>query len=69
MALYWQLPVLVPLLVPDREEAIARALSLARPGDSVVIAGKGHEDYQIIGSERRQFDDRVVARRLLNSQG
>ena len=45
----------------DRRAAIARAIELARPGDSVLIAGKGHEDYQIIGSETHHFDDREVA--------
>jgi UDP-N-acetylmuramoyl-L-alanyl-D-glutamate--2,6-diaminopimelate ligase len=50
----------------DREAAIDQALDLARAGDSVVIAGKGHEDYQIVGSERRHFDDREVCRRILN---
>ena len=48
-------------VVPDRREAIARAIALANPGDSVLVAGKGHEDYQIIGSEVRHFDDREVA--------
>lgn len=47
--------------VPDRREAIERALALARPGDSVVVAGKGHEDYQIIGGRTIPFDDRRVA--------
>lgn len=42
---------------PDRRAAIARALAAAAPGDVVVIAGKGHEDYQIIGQERRRFSD------------
>jgi UDP-N-acetylmuramoyl-L-alanyl-D-glutamate--2,6-diaminopimelate ligase len=46
------------LLVPDRREAIRLAVSLARPGDAVLVAGKGHEDYQIWGAERRHFDDR-----------
>ncbi|MGA8573446.1 MAG: hypothetical protein WB560_13355, partial [Desulfobaccales bacterium] len=46
------------LLIPDRREAIRLAISLARPGDAVLVAGKGHEDYQIWGSERRHFDDR-----------
>ncbi|MFO7638769.1 MAG: UDP-N-acetylmuramoyl-L-alanyl-D-glutamate--2,6-diaminopimelate ligase, partial [bacterium] len=54
-----------PVVLPDREEAIARALGAARPGDCVVIAGKGHEDYQLVGNVRRGFDDRQVARRLL----
>jgi len=49
----------------DRREAIELAIRVARPGDSVVIAGKGHEDYQIIGRERLPFDDRAEARRAL----
>ncbi len=49
----------------DRREAIALAIQSARPGDTVVIAGKGHEDYQIIGRERLPFDDREEARRAL----
>jgi len=53
------------LVCPDRREAIKLALELARPGDLVLIAGKGHEDYEIVGRERRPFDDRVEARRAL----
>jgi UDP-N-acetylmuramoyl-L-alanyl-D-glutamate--2,6-diaminopimelate ligase len=49
----------------DRREAIELAIASARPGDTVVIAGKGHEDYQIIGRERLPFDDREEARRVL----
>jgi UDP-N-acetylmuramoyl-L-alanyl-D-glutamate--2,6-diaminopimelate ligase len=51
------------LVVPDRREAIRLAVKLAGLGDGVLIAGKGHEDYQIWGAERRHFDDReeVVA--------
>jgi len=45
----------------DREAAIARAIEMARDGDAVVIAGKGHETVQIIGSDRLHFDDREVA--------
>ena len=48
-------------VIPDRREAIARAVALAQAGDSVLIAGKGHENYQIIGSETIHFDDREVA--------
>ncbi len=50
------------LVIPDRRRAIAGALSMAKPGDVVVLAGKGHEDYQIIGEQKMHFDDREVAR-------
>jgi len=53
---------------PDRRSAIARALSLAEPGDVVVIAGKGHEQGQEIDGEKLPFDDRDVARRLLRER-
>lgn len=46
---------------PDRRKAIFASLKMARPGDLVLIAGKGHEDYQIIGSQKHHFDDREVA--------
>jgi len=49
----------------DRREAIALAFRQARPGDIVVLAGKGHEDYQIIGDKRLPFDDRKVATAIL----
>ena len=48
-------------VVPDRRDAIARAIAVANPGDAILIAGKGHEDYQIIGTEKHHFDDREVA--------
>ncbi|HYK82646.1 MAG TPA: UDP-N-acetylmuramoyl-L-alanyl-D-glutamate--2,6-diaminopimelate ligase [Gemmatimonadales bacterium] len=48
----------------DRRRAIARALELARPGDTVLLAGKGHETYQIVGTEKQPFDERVVVREL-----
>lgn len=48
-------------IVCDRRAAIAAALAHAQAGDSVLIAGKGHEDYQLVGDEVRSFDDRVVA--------
>ncbi|MBI2344007.1 MAG: UDP-N-acetylmuramoyl-L-alanyl-D-glutamate--2,6-diaminopimelate ligase [Deltaproteobacteria bacterium] len=50
---------------PDRRTAIAQALRQATAGDVVLVAGKGHEDYQIIGTERRHFDDREVIRECL----
>ena len=52
----------------DRREAINRAIGEARAGDIVVIAGKGHEDYQIIGEEKRHFDDREVALEALSAR-
>ena len=48
-------------VVPDRREAIRLGVELARPGDVVLIAGKGHEAVQIVGTERVPFDDRAVA--------
>lgn len=52
-------------VILERAQAIERAIVAARAGDVVLIAGKGHETYQIVGSERRAFDDRVEARRAL----
>jgi UDP-N-acetylmuramoyl-L-alanyl-D-glutamate--2,6-diaminopimelate ligase len=49
--------------VADRREAIRLAVRLARPGDVVLLAGKGHEDYQIIGTSKHHFDDREEAAR------
>ena len=46
------------IIEPDRHKAIAVALEMARSGDIVFFAGKGHEDYQIIGDEKIHFDDR-----------
>ncbi len=46
---------------PDRRAAIELAVALARPGDTLLIAGKGHEDYQILGTQKIHFDDREVA--------
>ena len=51
---------------PDRRAAIGKALAMARTGDLVVIAGKGHEDYQIFAAETIHFDDREVARDILS---
>lgn len=50
---------------PDRKKAIQLAIAQALPGDLVLIAGKGHEDYQIIGTRKTPFDDRKVAAEAL----
>ncbi len=52
-------------IIPDRAEAIRRALTAAQPKDIVIIAGKGHEDYQLIGTEKRHFSDQETARKIL----
>jgi UDP-N-acetylmuramoyl-L-alanyl-D-glutamate--2,6-diaminopimelate ligase len=53
------------LAIADRFEAIGKAIELARPGDLVLVAGKGHEKYQVIGDRVLPFDDAVVAREAL----
>jgi UDP-N-acetylmuramoyl-L-alanyl-D-glutamate--2,6-diaminopimelate ligase len=53
------------LTIPDRHAAIVTAIDLARPGDLVLIAGKGHEKYQVIGAESLPFDDVTVAQDAL----
>ncbi len=53
------------LVIPDRRAAIETAMKIARQNDVVVLAGKGHEDYQIVGHERLGFDDREEARRAI----
>lgn len=52
-------------MIPDRRTAIETAIHEARPGDMVLIAGKGHEDYQIVGTQKFHFDDREVAREAI----
>jgi UDP-N-acetylmuramoyl-L-alanyl-D-glutamate--2,6-diaminopimelate ligase len=52
-------------VIADRRQAIQIAIENARPGDIIVIAGKGHEDYQDIQGKKHPFDDRKVARQLL----
>lgn len=52
-------------LVEDRGAAIAQAVASAQPGDCVLVAGKGHEDYQIVGLERRHFSDAECAQDAL----
>lgn len=57
------------MIIEDRREAIAKGISLARPGDIVLIAGKGHEDYQIFKDRRVHFNDREVSKELLEQMG
>lgn len=54
-----------PTVIADRALAIETAILEAKPGDGVLIAGKGHEDYQILGTEKVHFDDREQARSAL----
>jgi UDP-N-acetylmuramoyl-L-alanyl-D-glutamate--2,6-diaminopimelate ligase len=56
------------LIEPDREKGIALAVSKASRGDIVVIAGKGHEDYQIIGKTKNHFDDREMVLKYINER-
>ena len=51
--------------IPDRRAAIARAIDLAAPDDVVLLAGKGHEIYQVIGTEKHPFDERQIVHDLL----
>ncbi len=53
------------IIQPDRRRAISMAIQRCQPGDLLVIAGKGHETYQIIGDQRIPFDDREVAREAI----
>ena len=56
------------LRITDRRQAIRTASMLAKAGDIIVIAGKGHEDYQIIGTEKHHFDDREEIRAAFASR-
>ena len=61
-------PSVKPIVNVDRAAAIAKAIQDAQPGDGVLIAGKGHEDYQILGTEKIHFDDREQAREALTKR-
>jgi UDP-N-acetylmuramoyl-L-alanyl-D-glutamate--2,6-diaminopimelate ligase len=58
-----------PVRITDRRRAIAHALSMAHPDDLILLAGKGHETYQIVGHETLPFDERIVVNQLLAEQG
>jgi UDP-N-acetylmuramoyl-L-alanyl-D-glutamate--2,6-diaminopimelate ligase len=53
----------------DRREAIRTALDAAQPGDTVLLAGKGHETYQVIGTQKLPFDEREIVTELLGGAG
>lgn len=55
-------------VISDRRDAIHRAVAIAQPGDVVIIAGKGHETYQIVGDHKFHFDDRQVAAEALSKR-
>jgi UDP-N-acetylmuramoyl-L-alanyl-D-glutamate--2,6-diaminopimelate ligase len=57
-----------PIVISDRATAIRTAILQAQPGDGVLLAGKGHEDYQILGTEKIHFDDREHARDALQAR-
>ncbi len=52
----------------DRKQEIKKGITMAREGDFILIAGKGHEDYQIIGNRIIHFDDKEVVEKLLKSK-
>ena len=53
-------------IISDREKAVEAAISMASEGDIILLAGKGHEDYQIIGDEKIHFSDYEVAKKFLD---
>lgn len=55
-------------IIPDRAEAIGRALAAAGKDDIVIVAGKGHEDYQLVGTEKRHFSDQETVRAFLRGE-
>jgi UDP-N-acetylmuramoyl-L-alanyl-D-glutamate--2,6-diaminopimelate ligase len=56
-------------VIPERRQAIAKAVSMARGGDTVLVAGKGHEDYQIVKGKYLPFDDRNVVKTMMERAG
>jgi UDP-N-acetylmuramoyl-L-alanyl-D-glutamate--2,6-diaminopimelate ligase len=55
-------------VIPDRKKAIARALAIGQPGDHILVAGKGHEDYQIIKDRIIHFSDAEVILEMLEKR-
>jgi UDP-N-acetylmuramoyl-L-alanyl-D-glutamate--2,6-diaminopimelate ligase len=55
-------------IIPDREKAIEQALSMGEKGDHVLVAGKGHENYQILKEKTIHFDDAEVIRKILEKR-
>jgi UDP-N-acetylmuramoyl-L-alanyl-D-glutamate--2,6-diaminopimelate ligase len=55
-------------IVPDRSEAIRRAVAKAQKDDIVIVAGKGHEDYQLVGTEKHHFSDQETLRAFLKEK-
>ena len=55
-------------VISNRSEAIKKAILEAKPGDGILIAGKGHENYQILGTEKIYFDDREQAKESLENR-
>lgn len=58
----------VPVVIPDRRDAIAHAISIAEPDDVILLAGKGHETYQIIGVTRYDFDEKQIVKDVVQSR-
>ncbi|MDD5292232.1 MAG: cyanophycin synthetase [Candidatus Omnitrophica bacterium] len=57
------------ICIADRKDAIEKAIEMAREGDVVLVAGKGHEDYQIIKDKKFAFNDRLVIGAILDKLG
>lgn len=57
------------LAIIKRREAIIRALKMAEPGDTVIVAGKGHEEYQVVGNKKIPYSDRKFIRRYFKNEG
>ena len=52
-------------VIVDRRSAIARGIEIAGESDAVLLAGKGHENYQVVGDEKRPFDEAVIVKEIL----